>query len=118
MSRPLPHSSQVCEKLQTALDLLGKRWTGLIVNALRAGPARYSRLKEMLEVVGDRMISERLKDLEEAGIVERRVVPRPVIRVEYALTAKGRALGRVFVAMSHWAEEWVELPELKSARGR
>jgi DNA-binding HxlR family transcriptional regulator len=102
------HSSQMCAKFQAALDLLAKRWTGQIIQSLLQGPLRFSALSSKLEVVGDKMLSERLKELEENGVVERRVIPRPVVRVEYALTSKGRALSRVFSAMSRWAEEWVE----------
>ena len=55
------------------------------------------------------MVSERLKELESEGIVERRVMPDPPVRVEYRLTDKGRALSSVVEAIGHWAEEWVEI---------
>jgi DNA-binding HxlR family transcriptional regulator len=113
------HSTQMCEKFQAALDLLAKRWTGQIIQSLLQGPLRFSGLSARLEVVGDKMLSERLKELEEHGVVERRVIARPVVRVEYALTRKGRGLGRVFGAMSRWADRW--LPDVpaprKAARG-
>ncbi len=92
------------------MDLLGKRWTGLLVNALQEGPLRFNQIAERMEVIGDRMLSERLKELEEAGVLERRVLSEPVIRVEYALTRKGRGLGRVLASISRWADDWVELP--------
>jgi DNA-binding HxlR family transcriptional regulator len=112
------HSSQICDKFQTAMDLLGKRWTGLIIQSIHSRPLRFSRLKEVLEVVGDKMLTERLKELEEAGIVERRVLDRPVLRVEYGLTEKGRALTRVLAAAERWADKWIDLPAQKTARGR
>jgi DNA-binding HxlR family transcriptional regulator len=118
MARLPRHSTQLCQRLQIALDLLAKRWNGLIVGALLEGPLRYSQLSAKVEVIGDRMLSERLKELEEHGIVERRVITRPVIRAEYALTKKGRAFGRVLGAMSRWADEWVDLPSLPSAARR
>jgi DNA-binding HxlR family transcriptional regulator len=92
------------------MDLLGKRWTGLLVNALQEGPLRFNQIAERMEVIGDRMLSERLKELEEAGVVDRRVLSVPVIRVEYALTRKGRGLSRVLASISRWADDWVELP--------
>src|SRR5437899_3834552 len=92
MARQPRHSSQLCQRYQTAMDLLGKRWSGLIISALREGPLRYSQIAERMEVIGDKMLSERLKELEEAGIVERHVLAEPVVRVEYQLTRKGRAL--------------------------
>jgi DNA-binding HxlR family transcriptional regulator len=118
MARLPRHSTQLCQRLQIALDLLAKRWNGLIVGALLEGPLRYSQLSAKVEVIGDRMLSERLKELEEHGVVERRVIARPVIRSEYALTKKGRAFGRVLGAMSRWADEWVDPPSLpRAARG-
>jgi DNA-binding HxlR family transcriptional regulator len=110
MARVPRHSSHICQKFQTAMDLLGKRWTGLLVNALQEGPLRFNQIAERMEVIGDRMLSERLKELEEAGVLERRVLSEPVIRVEYALTRKGRSLGRVLASISRWADDWVELP--------
>ncbi len=118
MTRLPRHSTQLCEKLQTGLDLLAKRWNGVIVGALLEGPLRYSQLSAKVEVIGDRMLSERLKELEEHGIVERRVIARPVIRAEYRLTKKGRAFGRVLGAMSRWADEWVDPPSAPKAAAR
>ena|SRR5438067_5706903 len=118
MARAPRYSSQICKKFQTAMDLLGKRWTGLIVNALQEGPLRFNQVSERMEVIGDRMLSERLKELEEAGIVERSVLSQPVLRVEYALTGKGRGLGKVLASISRWADEWVEAPAEKRKASR
>lgn len=104
------HSHNVCPRYQIAVDILGKRWTGLILHALLARPLRFSELVEHLEVVSDRMLSERLKELEAEGIVERRVLPETPVRVEYHLTDKGRALGDVIAAIGAWAERWVQRP--------
>jgi DNA-binding HxlR family transcriptional regulator len=101
-------SSRICPRFQSAADLLGKRWTGLVVQSLLDGPARVGELSERLEVVGDRMLAVRLRELEQQAVVERRVLPDR--HVEYRLTRKGRALGRVIGALARWAEEWVELP--------
>jgi DNA-binding HxlR family transcriptional regulator len=100
------HSTKMCEKFQAALDLLAKRWTGQIIHALLDGPLRYGELSSYLEVVGDKMLAERLRELEENGIVERRVIEKP-IGTQYALTTKGRGLSRVFGAMSRWANQWL-----------
>ena len=110
------HSSQMCEKFQAALDLLAKRWTGQIVHALLAeGPLRYGELSARLEVVGDKMLAERLRELEQHGIVERRVIEKP-IGTEYELTQKGRALSRVFGAVERWADDWLDAPRKANAR--
>jgi DNA-binding HxlR family transcriptional regulator len=105
-------SSRICPRFQSAADLLGKRWTGLVVQSLLDGPARFGELSERLEVVGDRMLAVRLRELEQQAVVERRVLPDR--HVEYRLTRKGRALGRVSGALARWAEEWVELPAARA----
>jgi DNA-binding HxlR family transcriptional regulator len=102
-----PHSSRICAKFQSAIDLLGKRWTPLIVQLLLKGPHRYSELYEELEVVTEGMLSQRLKELERAGLVERRVIGEQPVRVEYHLTAKGRGLSRVISGLERWADEWI-----------
>jgi DNA-binding HxlR family transcriptional regulator len=90
------------------MDLLGKRWTTLIVRVLLDGPARFGELAGTLQVVSERMLSERLKELEEAEVVERRVLGGPPVGVEYRLTRKGEALGRAVRGLERWAEQWVE----------
>lgn len=109
------HSSQMCEKYQAALDLLAKRWMGQIVHALAEGPMRFGELSAALEVIGDKMLAERLRELEEAGILSRRVLQRP-LGVEYALTRKGQALKPVFGAVEQWADKWLEAPAARKAR--
>jgi DNA-binding HxlR family transcriptional regulator len=97
----------MCPRFQQALEILGKRWTGLVVQALLDGPQRFSALVKTLEVVSERMLVERLKELEAAGIVERRHLPDSP-HAEYALTEKGRALGEVLSAVGRWATAWVD----------
>lgn len=106
------YSEQICVRFQHAMEILGKRWVGLILRLLMERPLRFSELSERLEVVGDRMLSERLKELESEGILERRVYPESPIRVEYRLTDKGRALSSVIQAVEHWGETWVKLEEV------
>jgi DNA-binding HxlR family transcriptional regulator len=96
-----------CSRFQTAADLIGKRWTALVVQSLEAGPRRYSELAEALSQVSERMLIERLKELEGAGVVERRVIDDRPVRVEYRLTDKGRALSRVVCGLQRWAEQWI-----------
>ena len=100
-------SPQLCERFQEAVDLVAKRWTPLVVQVLLEGPQRYSELRDKLDVVSERVLIVRLKELEAAGVVERTVIPGTPVRVEYALTDKGKALGRVVGGLSRWAEEWV-----------
>jgi DNA-binding HxlR family transcriptional regulator len=103
-------------RYQQAVELLGKRWTGLIVQVLLGGPLRFNELQEKLEVVSDRMLSERLKELEAAGVLHREVSPEPPVRVVYSLTEKGRALEEVVRAIASWAESWVGQPHARPRR--
>ena len=107
----------MCARFQSAVDLLGKRWTPLIVQLLLKRPHRYSELLTELEVVTEGMLSQRLKELEEEGVVERRVEPGRPVRVEYGLTRKGQALGRVVRGLGRWADEWVSPPAQARQRG-
>jgi DNA-binding HxlR family transcriptional regulator len=102
-----PRSKHICAHFQAAVDLLGKRWSPLIVQLLLKRPHRYSELAAELEVVTEGMLSQRLKELERAGVLERRVIDEQPVRVEYHLTEKGRALGRVIGGLERWAEQWM-----------
>jgi DNA-binding HxlR family transcriptional regulator len=102
---------EICLRYRAAIDVLGKRWTALVLNLLMGGPMRFGELVEKLEGVGDRILSERLKELEAEGIVLRRVVPTHPVRVEYELTEKGRGLIPALKAIEAWAQKWIELEE-------
>ncbi len=101
------YSEQLCIRFQQAMELLGKRWTGLIIKLLMERPLRFNELAERLEVVGDRMLSERLKELEHEGVIERRVFAEVPVRVEYSLTKKGRALAPVIESIEAWSDRWI-----------
>ncbi len=81
-----------CSLYHRAVELVGKRWTGAILSVLLDGPLRFSEIKQLVPDLSDRLLSERLKELEAEGIVARRLTGDGPGRVEYGLTAKGRAL--------------------------
>ena len=81
-----------CTKYHSAVELIGKRWTGAILFVLMDGPLRFSEIKLLVPDLSDRLLSERLKELETVEIVERRTHDGSGVRVDYALTAKGAAL--------------------------
>lgn len=108
------YSEQLCIRFQQAMELLGKRWTGLIVKLLMDGPLRFHELAERLEVVSDRMLSERLKELEAEGVIDRRVFAEVPVRVEYSLTGKGRALAPVIESIESWSSRWIEHTPVES----
>lgn len=97
----------ICPRFETAISLLSQRWTGLIVYQLLNGPQRFSHLTEEIGISG-RLLSERLKSLEAAGVVSRKVYPETPVRIEYELTKKGTSLKPVMDAIQDWSEEWVE----------
>lgn len=92
--------------VERTLDLIGNRWTSLIVRELLTGTKRFSELKKSLEHISPKTLTERLKDLEEHGLLTRTVYPEVPPRVEYTLTEKGRALGPIFEAMREWGSRW------------
>ncbi|MCL6548176.1 MAG: helix-turn-helix transcriptional regulator [Alicyclobacillus sp.] len=99
--------ARLCPKFESAFELLGKRWTGLIIRVMIQGHRRFSDISSMIPQMSDRMLAERLKELEAAGIVERRVYPETPVRIEYELTEKGWDLSRVMDEVQRWADRWI-----------
>lgn len=106
----------LCPKFEKAMSILGKRWTGLIINQLLKGPQRFCTVESAMPISA-RVLSERLKDLEKENIVKRQVYSETPVRVEYSLTEKGMALMPLMKELSNWAEKWVDMPEDKQADG-
>ncbi len=102
-----PH---VCARFHRAVELIGGRWTGALIHLLLHGRMRFAELRAAIPEISDRMLSERLRELEAEGIVARIVVPETPVRVEYELTEKGRALEHALGAVGKWAERWVSEP--------
>ncbi|GMA50065.1 transcriptional regulator [Alicyclobacillus contaminans] len=100
----------LCPKFESAFQLLGKRWTGLIIRCLMNGPMRFKDISGLIPNMSDRMLAERFRELEAEGIVVRNVYPETPVRIEYALTDKGRALGPVMDALQAWADQWISVP--------
>ena len=96
-----------CRAFQNAVELLARPWTGLILSLLQNGPLRFSELEERTHGVGAKTLSARLKELEARRIVARDVQAGPPVRVQYTLTAKGRAFERVAAAIERWGRELV-----------
>jgi DNA-binding HxlR family transcriptional regulator len=105
------HLSAFCPAYRHAIELIGRRWTGAILRAMLSGAARFSDIAAAVPGLSDRLLSERLKELEGEGIVTRLVVPTTPVRVEYALTDKGQALHEVIASVSTWAERWAAVGE-------
>ena len=99
-----------CPAYSQAMEIIGRRWTGAIIRSMLSGASRYSEIVAAVPGLSDRLLSERLKELENEGIVERTVTPSTPVRVDYALTEKGRALGSVVREVASWAERWGDPP--------
>src|SRR3954471_9167822 len=99
--------SQVCSRFHRAVELIGSRWTGAIIQTLLQGRSRYAAIKSAIPDITDRMLSERLRSLEAEEVVTRRVVPDSPVRVEYELTKKGRSLENSLREIGTWAERWL-----------
>lgn len=100
----------LCPLFERSMQLLGKPWTGLIVERLLAGTNRFNRLEAELPISA-RLLSERLKELEREGVVRRDVYPEKPVRIEYSLTPKGAALEPVVAAIRDWSARWMQAPE-------
>ncbi len=109
------HVEGFCPRYHHAVELIGRRWTGAIIRAMLGGVSRFSDVTAMVPGLSDRMLSERLKELEAEGIVKRKVYPETPVRIEYHVTEKGRALAAVVDSIAAWAEAWLPLPESEGA---
>jgi DNA-binding HxlR family transcriptional regulator len=101
---------ELCAQFHAAIELIGRRWSGAVIRLLMDGRLRYSDLRAAVPDISDRMLSERLKELEAAGLVRRIVTPDTPIRVEYELTEKGQALEEPLHALGDWASTWITPP--------
>ena len=102
--------NEVCPHYEAAFEVLGKRWSGLIITALLERPRRFSEITGFVDGLSDRVLSQRLAELEEAGLLERRVdgSKRPVL-IEYSITEKGAGLRDAFGELQKWADRWMEV---------
>lgn len=100
------NQTKICPRFERAMQILSKRWTGLIIFQLLEGPQRFCSIESAFPISG-RILSERLKDLEQEGIIKRNVYPETPVRIEYSLTDKGKALAPVMKEIQTWASEWL-----------
>src|SRR3954447_24170563 len=104
----MDEEANVCPEVERSFELIGKRWTGLIIYVLLSGPKRFSEINALIPDLSKRMLTERMKELEEHGIVLRHVIPERPVRTEYLLTQKGTELGKILVPINKWANSWMK----------
>ena len=103
-----PAVPSLCSQFHRASELIGRRWSGAIIFVLLKARCRFATLREAIPDITDAMLSDRLRELEKEGIVERTVIPETPVRVEYGLTRKGRALAPVIEAIGEWAHRYTD----------
>jgi DNA-binding HxlR family transcriptional regulator len=101
----------VCFRFHTALELIGARWSGAVLQVIFKGAHRYAEIKAAIPGVNDTMLARRLRELEAAGLIERRVIDTSPVKVEYHLTVKGGELRPVIDELVIWSHKWIPLPE-------
>lgn len=106
-------TESTCQKYRSAIEFIGKRWTGIIIFNLFDGPKRYHELLNAIDGISDRLLSERLKDLEEEGLLEKRIIAESPRKVEYELTSLGHEFKDVFKAILGWVEKKEEFVNRK-----
>lgn len=98
---------ELCPKFEDAFKLLGRRWTGLIIQTLLNKEKRFSDISKAIPNISARMLTQRFKELEDSGIVIRNVYPETPVRIEYELSNKGKDLARVMTEIQNWADKWL-----------
>ncbi|KOP81591.1 helix-turn-helix transcriptional regulator [Cytobacillus solani] len=101
------NKSLICPRFEKAMSIISQRWTGLVIYQLLNGPQRFSTIEAAIGISG-RVLSERLKDLEQEGIVKREVFPETPVRIEYSLTDKGLSLEPLMKDIEKWSQTWLE----------
>ncbi|MBF0687510.1 MAG: helix-turn-helix transcriptional regulator [Cellulomonas sp.] len=95
-----------CRSYHAAIELIGRRWNGVILQRLLGGPLRFSEIRRDIPRLTDAMLSQRLRELEDAGIVERAVTDDRPVQITYGLTPVGQRLSPVLNAVAEWSDEW------------
>ncbi len=105
-----PGVSPYCPRFQAAVELIGRRWTGAIIRSMLAGSHRFSDIQSKVPGLSDRLLAERLRELEAARVIVRTVHPETPVRIEYSLTGKGEELRSIVLSLGEWAERWPAEP--------
>ncbi len=98
--------------VEVSMDVLGGRWTTVVLAHIKESPRRYSELKRLIPDISEKMLAQRLRELEAVGIISRTVLNDTPPHVEYDLTDNGRSLGPALQALYDWGEHWAQLHDL------
>ncbi len=111
-----PH--HVCTRFHRAVELIGARWSGAILRALFTGHTRFAAIRSAIPGISDTMLTQRLRELEAARVLERHLSSSLPPVVEYRLTTRGAELAPVMDALLDWSHRWIELPPEVGAAAR
>ncbi|WP_419392615.1 winged helix-turn-helix transcriptional regulator [Cytobacillus praedii] len=109
------NKSLICPRFEKAMSIISQRWTGLVIYQLLNGPQRFSMIEAAIGISG-RVLSERLKELEQEGIVKRDVFPETPVRIEYSLTDKGLSLEPLMKDIEKWSQTWLDPVDIDSEK--
>ena len=101
----------VCVRFHTAIELIGARWSGAILRVMFTGSHRYADIRAAIPGISDVMLTRRLRDLEDAGLLTREVLPTSPVQVEYHLTQMGKETRPVLDSVIAWSHRWIPLPD-------
>ena len=103
----IEHTKSRCTLFQDTIELVGRRWSAAILQATTAGPTRYSDYLAVIDGISDRLLTQRLKELAEAGILSREVLPTSPVQVRYELTQSGLELITAMEPLGGWGSKWL-----------
>lgn len=103
----------ICPKFEKAISLLSQRWTALVIYQLLRGTHRFSEIQSAIGISG-KMLSERLKELEQLDIIKREVIPETPVVIQYSLTKKGYSMEPILKTIENWSQTWIETELEKS----
>jgi DNA-binding HxlR family transcriptional regulator len=95
-----------CRRFQSSVELVGKRWSSAVLMAVSRGAARFSEIVSVVPGLSDRLLAQRLRELEAVGLLEREVIPTTPVQVRYRLTASGVDLMRSLQPLVAWGQRW------------
>lgn len=101
------NGEEACNKIESAYHIIGKKWMCLIIHSLMEEPKRFSEVCSLIPELSKRVLTERMKELEDCGIVLRNIITDRPVRSEYCLTRKGHDLGLALRNVELWAEKWL-----------
>lgn len=97
----------ICPKFEKAISILSQRWTALIIYNLLTGPKRFNEIQTTIGISG-KVLSDRLKELEQKQLIKREVIPETPVIIEYSLTEKGRSMEPILNTIEQWSQQWME----------